>query len=284
MSEKLLPPGVSIVSASDAQMMKVRVESYPTREQAEAIVSANKPFYEGEIRHSQENVYEIWKPKVKMQISFLALAKRGDLIRFMLKFPEGSGTSVESVTGVIVNKAAGLVRAKIYSRPEHTPEHGVDYGDELVISESQVITHEVSSAEVVKEVEPFLTGVIPMPQPVNAEDAKVRAATQNLPPVAPEAGKQYWTRNGTQVNVWTRQTQKPVVCAACGRQQLGSQVMNEMCPVTRTFHSWAERERTVWLGGSPDGAAIEWNLDGSHAGGIRDLDIVKDPRANEVVA
>jgi hypothetical protein len=286
-NEKLLPPGVSIVSASDAQMMKVRVESYSTREQAEKIVEANKPFYQGEIRHIENpaspDEYEIWKPATRMQIDFLPLAKRGDLIRFLIRFSPGN-VGTEFVTAVVIGKANGLIRCKVYSRPEKTQFHSVEYGDELVINENQVITHEQSTAAVVGDVEPFLTGVIPISRPVNAEDAKIRAVSQNLPSVTPEAGKQYWTRNGTQVTVWTRQTQKTVLCSACGRQQLGTQVQNEMCPQTRTYHSWVERDRTVWLGGSPDGAAIEWNLDGSHAGGLRDLDIVKDPRMNEVIA
>jgi hypothetical protein len=283
-TEKLLPPGVSIVSASDAQMMKVRVESYPTREQAEAIVQANRPFYQGEIRQAGDQ-WEIWKPATKMQVDFLHLAKRGDLIRFLLKFPVPVSDLLdrEFVTAV-VSKSGGLIRCKIYSRPEKTQFHGVEYGDELVVNENQVITHEQSSATVGKDMEVFLTGTKPEPIPINAEDAKLRAATQHLPPLKPEAGKQYWTRNGTLVTVWTFRTQETVLCSACGRQMLGSYIQNELCPTLRTYHDWVKRQQSFWLGGTQDGAAIEWTPEGAHAGGLKDLDIVKDPRMNEVIA
>jgi hypothetical protein len=288
-NEKLLPPGVSIVSASDAQMMKVRVESYPTREQAEAIVEANKPFYQGEIREIRPVdapggwYYEIWKPATRMQIDFLHLAKRGDLIRFLIRFSPGN-IGTEFVTAVVMGKSNGLIRSKVYSRPEKTAFHGVEYGDELVINENQVITHEQSTAAVVKDMEVFLTGNKPEVIPINAEDAKLRAATQHLPPLKPEAGKQYWTRNGTLVTVWTFRTQEAVLCSACGRQLLGTYIQNEMCPALRTYHDWVKRQQSVWLGGTQDGAAIEWTPEGAHAGGIKDLDIVKDPRMNEVIA
>lgn len=252
MSEKLLPPGVSIVDSSEAGSLI---------------------------------------PTFTLKAGQLNLAKRGDFVRLLLKFTEtreGSEPNpkaTEFVTCVVTGKTGnGLLRCKVYSKPEKTRFHSVDYDDELTLADRHVMSHEVSDDKIIAEIQPFLTGVKPEPIPINAEDAKLRQATQNLAPLTPEPGKQYWTRNGTLVTVWTYQTQKIVLCGACNRQSLGSKVQNEMCPVTRTYHNWVERERSVWLGGSSDGAAIEWNPNGSHAAGIRDLDIVKDPRANEVVA
>jgi len=269
-------------------MMKVKVEGgYKTREEAERIAEVNKPFYAGEIRQIvSSGEFEIWKPATRMQIDQLSRAKRGDLVRFLVKFTPGASIAdkTEFITGVVTSKSGGLLRIKVYSRPEWTSFHSLTYGDELVITESQVVTHESATEQTAKDVEPFITGVIPEPIPINIEDAKLRQATQNLPPLSPVAGKEYWTRNGTLVRVWTYQTQKITACSACNRQLLGNYIQNEMCPSLRTFHDWQERDRAIWIGGTQDGAAIEWNPNGSHAGGIRDLDIVKDPQANEVVA
>ena len=252
MSEKLLPPGVSIVDSSEAGSLI---------------------------------------PGFHLQVGQLNLAKRGDFVRLLLKFTEtreGAEPNLkafEFITCVVTGKTGnGLLRCKVYSKPEKTRFHGVDYGDELTLADRHVMSHEVSSDKVISAIQPFLTGVQPQPIPINAEDAKLRQATQNIAPLSPEPGKQYWTRNGTLVTVWTYQTQKITACRGCTRQLLGSNIQNEMCPTLRTYHDWRELERSVWLGGSADGAAIEWNSNGSHAGGIRDLDIVKDPRANEVVA
>lgn len=219
-------------------------------------------------------------PNFILKIGQLNLAKAGDFVRLLLKFMvpvegEAPRRDTEFLTAVITSKTGnGLLRCKVYSAPEKTRFHAIDYGDELTVSDNYILTHEASSDQIVKDLQPFLTGVIPEPIPINQEDAKLRAATQHLPPLTPEQGRQYWTRNGTLVTVWTMQTQRIISCAECGRQQFGSQMQNEMCPQTRTYHVWRDRERSVWLGGSSDGAAIEWNRNGSHAGGIRDLDIV----------
>ena len=284
--DKLLPPGVSISDAGQVQLMKVKVESHPTREEAERIIEANRSFYQGELRtivSSGADVFEIWKPLAKLSIDFLPLAKRGDLIRFLLKTPDES----EFVTCVVTSRTSnGLLRCRVYSRPEKTRLHTVEYGDELTVAENQVVTHEVSSDQIVKDLEPFLTGTIPEAVPVNIEDAKLRAATKNLPAVAPEKGRQYWTRNGTLVTVWTQQLQQLMVCPYCGRQNLGSQVGFEQCSRRNDSgpHVWSTQGRWIWIGGGSDGSTLEWNADGSHAGGIRDLDIVKDPKMNEVLA
>ena len=262
MPEKLLPPGVSIVDSSEAGSLV---------------------------------------PNFHLQVGQLNLAKRGDFVRLLLKFTEtreGAEPNLkafEFITCVVTSKTAanGLwpwiamgpgLRCKVYSKPEKTRFHSVDYGDELTLAERHVMSHEVSTDKVIAEIQPFLSGVQPETVPINAEDAKLRQATQNLAPLMPEPGKQYWTRNGTLVTVWTYQTQKITACRGCTRQLLGSNIQNEMCPTLGTYHDWREVERSVWLGGSADGAAIEWGANGAHAGGIRDLDIVKDPRANEVVA
>jgi len=286
MPEKLLPPGVSIANASDVLLMKVRVKSYPTKEEAERIIEANRPFYQGELRATDKG-YEIWKPLVtgdpgpRLSIDQIQNLKRGDLIRFLLVFPTG----IEFVTCVATAKASTLIRCRVYSSPENTRSHGVDYGDELVVNESQIVTHEVSNEQVMAGLQSFLTGVVPEPIPVNAEDAKLRQVTKNLPALTPVAGNQYWTRNGMLVTVWTQQTQKVTLCSACNRQLLGSNIQHETCPALGTYHDWREIERSIWIGGSQDGtAAIEWNPNGSHAGGLVDLDIVKDPKMNEVLA
>jgi len=281
MPDKTLPLGVSIVDASEVQLMKVRVESYSTKEQAEAIIEANKRFYQGELRTIAPDAFEIWKPLAKMQVAQLDAAKRGDLIRFLIKGP----AETEFITAVIAEKTPNsLLRSKVYSMPSKT-FHGVEYSDELTVSINKVVTHEPTSANVLKDMEPFLTGTQPEAVPINAEDAQVRAATQKLPPLTPQAGKRYWTRNGLVVNVWTFQTYGTTACAYCKRQLLGSNIQTEQCPANQgQYHTWQNQQCSVWIGGSQDGGSLEWNPDGSHAGGIKDFDIVKDPKANEVLA
>ena len=231
MPDKLLPPGVVIVDSGEATGLV---------------------------------------PNLPLSVAHLGNAKRGDFIRLLVKFtspavpgfPAGPNPknqpaiaevpanprATEFITGVIAGKTSnGLLKVKVYSRPRNTQHHSVTYGDELTIAERHVITHEVSTPLQAQEVEHVLTGVIPEPRPINAEDAKLRAATQNLPPLRPEAGGQYWLRNGTLVRIFA-------------------------------WHAG------VWVGGPEGGATLEWTPLGEHAGGNRELDIVKDPRASEVVA
>jgi hypothetical protein len=288
MPEKLLPPGVSIRNASEVLLMKVRVESYWTRRDAERIVDANKPFWQGEIREAADGKWDVWKPLAKMSVDMLGMVKRGDLIRlFIMANPPGVPPPItEFVTAVVISRGAGMVlRSKVYSRPEKTLFHSVDYGDELVVTAAQVVSHEQSTERMVKELEPFLTDTVPEDVPVNSDDAKLRAAVKNLPALAPQQGRQYWTRNGTVVSVWTYKEYGTTACSRCGRQLFGGHIQNEECPnAPGQLHAWQNQQRSVWIGGTPDGAAIEWNKDGSHAGGVKDLDIVKDPKMNEVLA
>jgi hypothetical protein len=191
-----------------------------------------------------------------LKVANLDRVKRGDFVRLLLKFkipataqnPENP-KATEFLTAVVASKTPnGLLKAKVFSRPEMTQFHSVTYGDDLTLAERYVVSHEQSTVAQAQEVEPFLTGVIPISQPVNAEDAKLRQVAQTLPPIAPEAGKRYWLRNGMIVTV-------------------------------HMFHVG------VWVGTSvSDGTPLEWAANGANAAGNRDFDIVKDPRASEVVA
>lgn len=232
-------------------------------------------------------------PNFTLHVGDLGRARRGDFVRLLLKFSEpaqegreANSKATEFVTCVVTSRTpGGLLKAKVYSRPEKTLFHSVDHGDELTLGDRYVLSHEISTDQILAKVEPFLSGQKPKVVPLNIEDAKLRAAVDKLPAIPPQQGGIYWLRNGAVVRVWTWQTRKQVTCQACGRQLLGANIQNEMCPNTRGYHSWVEADYSVWLGGSDDGAAIEWTQDGSHAGGLRDLDIVKDPtRSSEVVA
>ena len=195
-------------------------------------------------------------PSLSLNVANLDRAKRGDFIRLLVKFkiPATSETpenpkATEFVTCLVAAKTPnGLIKAKVFSRPEMTYCHSLTYGDDLTVAERYVLTHEVSDVKQAAEVEHVLTGVIPEAQPINAEDAKLRAAVRDFPPLQPEMGGEYWLRNGVRVRVWG-------------------------------FHAG------VWVGGVPiqGMATLEWTALGAHAGGNRDLDIVKDIRASEVV-
>ena len=196
-------------------------------------------------------------PTFILKLRQLNLAKRRDFVRLLLKFMvpvegEAPRRDTEFLTAVITSKTGnGLFRCKVYSAPEKTRFHGVDYGDELTVSDNYILTHEVSTDQIVKDLQPFLTGVIPEPIPINQEDAKLRAATQHLPPLTPEHGRQYWTRNGTLVTVWTHASRSACIsCSGMRAPAVRLVVQNEMCQQTRTFHAWRERERSVWLGGT----------------------------------
>jgi len=217
MPEKILPPGVVIVDTNEATGLI---------------------------------------PGLVINVGMLDRAKRGDFVRLLLKFRTPASLNfaenpkaTEFLTAVVASKTpAGRLKVKVFSRPEKTQFHSVTYGDDLTLSDRYVLSHESSSLSQVAEVEPFLTGIIPISQPINAEDAKLRAATQSLPPLTPEPGREYWLRNGALVTV-------------------------------HAFHAG------VWIGSPVEGGAtLEWSVSGAHAGGNRDFDIVKDPRASEVVA
>ena len=194
-------------------------------------------------------------PNLTLRVAHLDRVKRGDFIRLLLKFklpaigdrPENP-KATEFLTCLVASKTPnGLIKAKVFSRPEMTQYHSITYGDDLTLAERYVLTHELSDLKQVAEIEHVLTGMIPEPTPINAEDAKLRVATQNVPPLSPVAGGQYWLRNGVLVRVFA-------------------------------FHAG------VWIGAPEGGATIEWTGLGAHAGGNRELDIVKDIRASEVIA
>lgn len=206
-------------------------------------------------------------PNLSINVGKLDQAKRGDFVRLLLKFktpavPEvpGEGPNRPAIPGVPENPKAtefvtavvatrtggGLLKVRVYSKPRQTQFHAVTYGDDLTLNDRYVLSHEQSTMELAQSLEPLLTGVIPQARPINAEDAGLRAATKNLSPLGPNPQQQYWLRNGVLVTVYM-------------------------------FHAG------VWVGAGQDGTNYEWLATGAHAGGQRELDIVKDPRASEVL-
>jgi hypothetical protein len=206
---------------------------------------------------------------LKIDVGLLDRARRGDFVRVLLKFkkpavpevPAGKNPNTqppipgipenprahEFITVVVANRTPqGFLKGRVISRPQFTQLHSITYGDDLTISDRYVISHEQSTPATAQEMEPLLTGVIPDAAPINAEDAKLRDAIKNLPPLAPNAQQQYWLRNGTLVTVYM-------------------------------FHAG------VWVGAGNNGTNYEWLATGAHAGGQRELDIVKDPKASEVL-
>lgn len=201
-------------------------------------------------------------PNLTLKVSQLDKAKRGDFVQLLLKFrvpyqnglPQAPKES-ERLTCVVVGRYSyqggaktGMLKVKVYSRPEMTQVHSIDYGDELTVGDRYVITHESSTPKQISEVEPFLTGVLPENKPINAEDQKLRDAVKNYPPLQPETGREYWLRDGTLVVVFAYL-------------------------------------KGVWIGRPvAGGEVLEWAMNGSSMTNNRELDIVKDPRASEVVA
>jgi hypothetical protein len=190
-------------------------------------------------------------PNLTLKVSQLEKARRGDFIKILIKFPEPGATkpSLEHLTCVVAGRfAGGYSKVRVYSRPELTHLHSIDYGDELTIQDRYVLAHEPSNDKQRAAVEPFLTGIIPEPQPVNAEDQKLRDAVKHYPPLQPETGRQYWLRDGTLVQVFA-------------------------------YHAG------TWIGNPVGGGeTLEWAMNGSSMTNNRELDIVKDPRASEVLA
>lgn len=181
--------------------------------------------------------------------------KRGDYVRIMIQFrPETPSEAnpkprnFEMLTALVMERRSPIIAVKIQTTPSHTPQHGLEFGDVIHIQEQHVIWHEPATPEQVKQVEHLLTGVIPEAQPVNEADRKLREAGRNLPPLAPVAGKVYWLRNGLDAKVW-------------GQNPDGSFIGN--------------------LAG--EAVPLRWLANGRHENNL-DLDIVKDPTANEVIA
>jgi hypothetical protein len=181
------------------------------------------------------------QPGLTLKVSTLPLVKRGDFVRLMVKYQDGQAKTKEIITCLVTQAAPDLIQCKVFSAPALTHFHTIEYGDDLTVPERCVIEHESSDAKRVESLEHFLTGVIPPSSPLNAEDAKLRQAAQDLPAIPPQTGRQMWLRNGTVATVWA-------------------------------FFD----DRQLWEG-TADGARVEWKADGSHAGGIRDLDIVREP-------
>jgi hypothetical protein len=215
MAEKILPPGVTIVDSNEATGLV---------------------------------------PGLTLKVANLDTAKRGDFVRLLVKFPNPAANVrpwIERLTCVVINRmaaGAGPLRIKVYSRPEMTHLHSIDFGDELTVGDRYILAHEPSTEKQISEVEPFLTGVIPETKPINAEDQKLRDAVKNYPPLQPETGREYWLRNGMRVRVFA-------------------------------YHAG------VWIGSPVDGGAtLEWAMNGTSMTNDREFDIVKDPKASEVVA
>lgn len=181
--------------------------------------------------------------------------KRGDFVRIMVLFRPDTPTEAnpkppnyETLTCLVVERRQSpIVAVMIQSSPAFTSKHGLEFGDTITVQEQHILWHESATAEQVKQVEHLLTGVIPEAHPVNEEDRKVREASKNFPPLAPEAGKRYWTRNGLSVTVWT-----------------------------------FLQDQDCFVGGVTPNDTMRWRRDGTSLV-TRDFDIVKDPTANEVM-
>ena len=185
--------------------------------------------------------------------------KRGDFVRIMVLSPTqvADPPNYETLTCLVIEKlghprpASCTVAVKIQSTPVFTYQHGLEFGDTITVQEQHILWHESATAEQVKQVEHLLTGVIPEPEfkdpKVAEEDRKLREVIKNLPPLAPEAGKRYWTRNGLSVGVWT-----------------------------------FLQDQDCFVGGVTPNDTLRWKRDGTSLV-KRDFDIVKDPTANEVM-
>ena len=198
------------------------------------------------------------QPSFTPRLQDLERLKRGDFVRIMVMFRPDTPSEMnpkpanyETLTCLVVDKNPPghppLVALKIQTSPAFTVKHGLEFGDTITVQEQHILWHESATAEQVKQVEHLLTGVIPEAQPVNEEDRKLREVIKNLPPLAPEAGKRYWTRNGLSVMVW----------------------------------AFLE-DQGCFVGGVAPNDLLRWNRDGTSQV-KRDFDIVKDPTANEVM-
>jgi len=194
------------------------------------------------------------QPNFTPRLQDLDRLKRGDFVRIMVLFRPDTPTEMnpnppnyEMLTCLVTEKRPSLVALKIQAASAFSVKHGLEFGDTITVQEQHILWHESATSEQVKAVEHLLTGVIPETQPVNEEDRKLREAVKNLSPLAPVAGKRYWLRNGLVATVWTFLDQ-------------------ENC----------------FLGGVTPNDSMRWKPDGSSLAS-RDLDIVKDPTANEVM-
>ena|SRR5579871_5436509 len=168
-------------------------------------------------------------PNVKIDVGMLGNARRGDWIRLLVDWPDGSARSNEFLTAMVkeitqAQMASGLIKCRILSKPEHPEKHSLKYSDDITVSVSHVLEHS------------------------KATDDQVRTTAHlldDLKPMAPLAGRNYWTRNGSEAQIWTTM----------------------------------QDERGVYLLGQCAGLRdVQWNQDGTHRGGMAELDIVKDPR------
>jgi hypothetical protein len=209
-------------------------------------------------------------PQFTINVGQLEKAKRGDWVKLLVRFPHrcdycGKGCQKEGTTEWEfisaklsgLNPGAGLFKCRILSVPTQTTHHSLVFEDDLTLGLQYVLDYiEMPTGPVVEQTtgrvnygtaaeEHLLTGVKPAPAIINAEDQKVRDAVKNLPALPPAAGKRYWLRNGAVVSVWTERG-------------------------------------GVWIGKADDGVELEWTPAGAHAGGNRELDIVRDPTAKEV--
>lgn len=170
--------------------------------------------------------------------------KRCDWVRLLLEFNASWGRSHEFLTCMVENRTQnGLIRLKILSNPAYTSEHGLTYGDIISVSEASIIEHDSVTQDQAHNSEHLL----------NDEDQKLQAAgqraasfAQNLQPIPPQVGGQYWTRNGLVAEIWTR------------------------------------LETGQLLGKAGEYRDLKWNPTGAHESD-RNYDIVKDPSQSEVL-
>jgi hypothetical protein len=117
----------------------------------------------------------------------LERARRGDWIRFLLVFPQGSAESVkrehEFITAMVSSVSGAAVKARVLTNPEQSGKHGLKYGDDVTLSFSQILEH-VSAAE--------------------GESERTAYLLTDLRPISPLIGRTYWTRDGATALIWTQ--------------------------------------------------------------------------------
>jgi hypothetical protein len=180
---------------------------------------------------------------VILKTGTLERARRGDWVRFLLtwqaEFEGKLKLQHEFVTAMVsaVPGTSSLIKVRILANPEQSTKHGLKYGDDVTLSLSQIIEH-VAAAE--------------------GETERTAYLLTDLQPIAPIAGRAYWTRDGATAMIWTQLA-----------DQTGQYFLGEIS-WPAGFSKAGERD-------------IQWNTDGRHRQGRAGLDIVKDPSQSEVI-
>jgi len=178
------------------------------------------------------NAVSEFQGKFTPNVSKMGLVKRGDYVKILLKFPEypkESGNVHEFITCQISSVSPnGFLRIRIASHPQFQGAHGLRYGDDIVIQQAHVLEHDPVTSEVAKATEHMLV---------------------DMPPLAPEAGKEYWTRNGDTARIWTLMQ---------------------------------DQNGQYWLGEVKGRFTdVQWFTDGRNRQGDKSLDVVKDPTVSD---